>query len=300
MEKPEWRRNTTSIRIKIPIIHKLTDINIIKNEVLNSLNENIGNFMNKFEVIESMFYSKLRLPSISDLIDIWRSKDRLSFSPNVMLPIIFAENTYGDIIRRQWGVWIQEDLLLNTLTFGLLNIFDLIDKCKQLGKKREFIVNGMEYLILYNLLRLEVDNIVETTIEAYAEVLHNSEQETFFEIMDFIFKPIIASIFHNFLKVCCDTIEISYKKCSFPGKGNEYFNKFFPYELLEQSKHPDLIILKNENRCEIGIANEGEPCPLLNTYEDYIISDKSSFIKVLKFIKKVFLNIRATIFRRGG
>jgi hypothetical protein len=69
---------------------------------------------------------------------------------------------------------------------------------------------------------------------------------------------------------------------------------------LELSKHPELLIFCKEKDCEIGIAKKGEPCPLLNTFEHYKIIDQDSFVKVLTFIKKVFLNIRDTIFRRGG
>ncbi len=300
LEKPDWRNNKTSIRIKIPSNNKLTTVDIIKSEIINSFNENIGNSTTKFEVIESMFYSKLKFPSISDLIDIWSNKNRVCFSSNVMLPIIFAEIISGNITKRQWGVWIQKDLLLNTLTIGLLNILNLIDKSKEYGKKQGFIIDGMEYLLLYNLFRLEEEKIIESIITAFSEYIEEYGQEAFYEMIDFIFKPITASIFYNFLKTCCESNEIKCEKCSSIGKGNDYFNKFLPYELLKLSKHPELIFFSKENRCEIGIVEEGEPCPLLNTSEDYKITDKDSFIEILNFIKKVFLNIRDTIFRRGG
>jgi len=300
VKKPNWKNNKTSIRIKIPLDNKMTDIEIIKNEVKNSLNENIGNSTNKLGVIESKFYEELKFPSISDLIDIWNIKNNVSFYQKVILPIIFAEITSGNIIKRQWGSWIQIDLLQDTLSFGLLNIFYLIDKCKELGKEQGFIIDGIEYLLLYNLLRLEVETIVESIITTYSKNIENYGQKTFFETIDFIFKPIISNIFHNFQKTCCETIEISCKKCSLISKSNNYFDRYFPYELLELSKHPEIVILSKDNRCEIGIVEESEPCPILNTSEDYKIVNKDSFIEALKFIKKVFLNIRDTIFRRGG
>lgn len=300
VKKPKWRNNKTSIRIKIPLANKLTDIEIIKKEIINSLNENIGNATNKLEIIESRFYTNLKFPSISDLIDIWNIKSKISFNSKVMLPILFAEITSGNITKRQWGSWIQKDQLLNTFNFGLLNNFYLINKCKELEKDQGFIIDGMEYLILYSLLQLEVEEIVESITTAYDKDIDKYGQDSFFEMIDFIFKPIIANIFFNFLKTCCETVEISCNKCSSIGKGNNYFDKYLPYELLELSKHPKLIFLDKEKRCEIGIVEEGEPCPLLNTSEEHKITDKDSFIEVLRFIKKVFVNIRDTIFRRGG
>jgi len=300
VEKPDWRKNKTSIRIKIPLTNKLTDINIIKNEVISSLNENIGFSGNKFEVIESRFYINLKFPSISDLIDFWSIKNRVSYYPKVILPIIFAEIASGNIAKRQWGSWVQKELLLATFNFGLLNIFYLVDKCKELGKERGFIIDGIEYILLYVLLRIDLETIVESIITNYSKDIEEFGEESFFETMDFILKPIIASIFYNFLKVCCESIEIKCRKCSSIGKGNDYFDRYFPYELLELSKHPEIVMICKENRCEIGIVEEGESCPILNTSEDYKIVNKDSFIKTLRFIKKVFLNIRDTIFRRGG
>ena len=300
VKKPKWRNNKTSIRIKIPLANKLMDIEVIKNEIINSLAENIGNATNKLEFIETRFYKELKFPSISDLIDVWSIKSKVSFYPKVMLPIIFAEIASGNITKRQWGFWIKKDLLLNTLNFGLLIIFCLINKCKEKEKEPNFITDGMEYLLLYSLLRLEVGNIVESIISTYNKDIKRYGRESFFEKVDFIFKPIIASIFYNFLRTCRETIEISCRKCNSIRKGDNYFDRYIPYELLELSKHTELIILEKEKRCEIGIIEEGEPCPLLNTSEDYEITDKDSLIEVLNFIKKVFLNIRDTIFRRGG
>ncbi len=300
VKKPKWRNNKTSIRIKIPLANKLMDIEVIKKEIINSLAENIGTATNKLDFIETRFYKELKFPSISDLIDIWSIKNNVSFYPKVMLPIIFVEITSGNITKRQWGSWIKKDLLLNTLNLGLLIIFYLINKCKEKEKEQNVITDGMEYLLLYSLLRLEVGNIVESIISTYNKDIKRYGRESFFEKVDFIFKPIIASIFYNFLRTCRETIEISCRKCNSIRKGDNYFDRYIPYELLELSKHTELIILEKEKRCEIGIIEEGEPCPLLNTSEDYEITDKDSLIEVLNFIKKVFLNIRDTIFRRGG
>ncbi len=52
VEKPKWKENKTSIRIKIPIINRLTDINIIKDEIKALLKENMRISVNRLNWYE--------------------------------------------------------------------------------------------------------------------------------------------------------------------------------------------------------------------------------------------------------
>ncbi len=253
----------------------------------------------RFNSIEPRFFSYLHLPSVSDLIEIWKNKDDLSFSPKNILPIILAENIYGDIFRRQWGLWLEKDLLLNTLNLVLLNIYNLIEKCKQFGKEQDFLMYGIEYLILSNLLKFQVESLVENIIAIYTEKINNFDKEKIYQMINCIFKPRINNIILNFIKNCSESTEISCKKLSWRGVLQSYVKKFIPYEIFELDNYPTLIIKTEHHRCEVGIASSEECCPLEDKYENFEISNKSTFIEILKIIKKALINIKDTTFRSG-
>ena len=251
----------------------------------------------RFNVIYTRFFSYLQLPSGTDLIDLWENKQNLNFSPKTVLPIILAEATFGDLVVRQWGLWIEKDLLLDTFIIGLLNIIYLINKCEALNKDSLFIMEGMVYLLLSNLLNFKAEEITE---RIDINILHNlfknnqEESEKPYGLIQIILEPIIFNICLKLLEVC-DQNYVCKKLSLGSDNKNEYIKKFIPNEINENK--PLLIIQNLKENCKFDLEIPHNKCPLMYIQDNRKITDKNSLLKVLEITKKVFTELRDRIFR---
>lgn len=75
--------------------------------------------------------------------------------------------------------------------------------------------------------------------------------------------------------------------------------KKIPYQIFELDNYPTLIIKTEDRVCSLGIANSDDSCLLMDKYENFEISDKFTFIEILRIIKIAFINIKDATFRRG-
>ncbi len=253
----------------------------------------------RFSVIDTRFYSYLQLPSSSDLIDIWENKEYLEFISKTILPIIFAEAKFGDIFERQWGFWFQKDLLFETLQFGLTNILQLLWKCELLGKDSYFMMNGMEYLLLSNMINFPAeiitDNIVENVLKS---LIINDEVdiEKSYEMLNIILEPIISNLCFRISETCCNN-SLCRKSMVNIFAQNKFINQYIPKTCLENSiTKKVMIIAAPGDQCRFETTVSVGICPLIEINRNVRISNKDSLLKVLKTIQYIFTELRDTIF----
>ncbi len=251
----------------------------------------------RFNIINTRFYSYLQLPSGTDLVDIWENKDKLEFTPKVILPIILAEATFGDLFERRWGLWFEKDLLLETFIRGLLNIIYLSHKCEDLGKDNFFIMKGMEYLLLSNLLNFKADVITENidiNILRYWFKNNQKKSENSYGLIQIILKPIISNTCYNLLEVCDQNYLC--KRLSLDSDiKNEYIKKFITNRINENGSF--LIIQNLKENCKFDLEIPDSDCPLMYIQNKHKITDKNALLKELEIIQKVFMELRDAIFR---
>ncbi len=251
----------------------------------------------RFNVIKQRFYSYLQLPSGTDLIDLWKNKQNLEFSPNIILPIILTEATFGDLGERQWGLWFEKDLLLETFMVGLLNIFYLTNKCEILDKDANFITEGMEYILLSNLLKFPAEFITKSIIININENWFKNAQvefENYYGLIQVILKPIIYKICYKLLDVC-DQNYLCKKLSLGCDTKNDYIKKFISKENDENK--PMLIIQSFEENCRFDVEIPNKYCPLIDVSDNHKIIDKNSLLKVLEIIQNIFTEIRDFFYR---
>jgi len=251
----------------------------------------------RLNVIEIRFYSYLQLPSATDLIDIWENRKSLEFNPRIILPMILAEATFGDIGVRQWGLWFEKDLLLKTFIIGLLNIIYLLHKCEALGKDSLFIMGGMEYLLLSNLLNYKAEEITESIDTNFLHHLfknNQEESENSYNLIQTILEPIISNICLKLLEEC-DQNYLCKKLSLGSDIKNEYIKKFILNELNENRS---LLIIQNlKENCKFDLEIPDNNCPLIYIKDNHKITDKNSLLKVLEILQKIFTEVREIIFR---
>jgi len=254
----------------------------------------------RFNVIDIRFYSYLHLPSGTDLIDIWENKEKLEFSPKIILPIIFAEATFGDLFERQWGFWFKKDLLLETLLMGLINILQLLEKCEEIGKDSYFLMQGMEYMLLSNLLNFPAEIITEKIItNVLKNLIINDEKsiEKSYELLNIILEPIISNICFRLSETCCNN-SLCRKKIINIFAQNKYINNYIPKLNIDDSITKKVMMIgASEDKCRFDITLSEGICPLIEISNNYKISNKNLLLKVLETIQNIFTELRDTIFR---
>lgn len=253
----------------------------------------------RFNVIDTRFYSYLQLPSGTDLIDIWENKENLEFNPEIILPIIFAEATFGDIFERQWGFWFKKDVIFETILFGLTNILQLLAKCEEIGKQSYFMMQGMEYLLLSNLIYFPAEIITEKIINNVLERLTTNNEENIeksYYLLNIILEPIISNICYKVSETCCNN-SLCRKSMLNIFAQNKFINQYISKASIEDSiTKKVMMIAAPEDNCRYQTASVGGLCPLIDISNNLIISDKDSLLKTLKVIQDIFTQLRDTIF----
>jgi len=254
----------------------------------------------RFNIIHARFHSYLQLPSGTDLINIWENRESLDFSPKIVLPIILAEATFGDLGERQWGFWIKKDLLLATLIMALINTIYLSKKCEDLGKDTHFLMEGMEYLLLSNFLNFPADIITENIVINFIEGYFKDKQEKPefpYKLIQKLLEPIISNICFNLIEICCNN-SLCNKVIVDIDARNKYINRYIPKKIVESSINKNILIIQSKKEiCRFNIETLEGNCPLMENKDNIKISDKNTLLKTLQIIQKVFTELRDTIFR---
>ncbi len=253
----------------------------------------------RFNILGSRFYSYVQLPSGTDLIDIWDNKEKLKFSSKTILPIIFAEATFGDIFERQWGFWFKKDLLFETLLFGLTKILQLLAKCEEIGKNSYFMMQGMEYLLLSNLLNFPAQIIAEKILGNVLERLIIDDEENIeksYEQLNIILEPIISNICFKLSETCCNN-SLCQKSIVNIFAQNKFINQYIPKASIEDSiTKKVMMIAPPEDKCRFQTTSVKGKCPLIELINRVNISDKNSLLKILEPIQNIFTKLTDTIF----
>ncbi len=254
----------------------------------------------RFNLIEKRFYSYLQFPSGTDLIDIWEDKEKLKFKPKIILPIIFAEATFGDLFERQWGFWFEKDLLLETFLIGLTNILPLLEKCEEIGKESYFMMQGMEYLLLSNLLNFQEFFMTKKIVVNVLENLFREDEtnlEKSYDLLNIILDPIISNICFRLSETCCNN-SLCRKKIINIFAQNKYINNYIPKASIENSIAKKVMMIgASEDKCRFNMTLSEGICPLIEiSNNNNNISDENSLLKVLGTIQNIFTKLRDTIF----
>ncbi len=253
----------------------------------------------RFNLIDTRFYSYLQLPSGTDLIDIWENKENFEFSPEIILPIIIAEATFGDIFERQWGFWFKKDVIFETFLFGLTNILQLLAKCEEMGKQSYFMMQGMEYLLLSNLIYFPAEIITEKIINNVLERLTTNNEENIeksYYLLNIILEPIISNICYKVSGTCCNN-SLCRKSMLNIFAQNKFINQYIPKASIEDSiTKKVMMIAAPDDNCRYQTTSVGGLCPLIDISNNLIISDKDSLLKTLIVIQDIFTQLRDSIF----
>ena len=228
----------------------------------------------KLDVAKTKFWDYASFTDEPTLKKLWKVKSELDFTPHALFALISSEVANGDVNKRSWGVYIDEDTLLRSLAKGLINFMYLVE----MGVRQYPIIKSLAYLVLIATKRVGVDSIsnVLTTVRDDVDGEEVPEQ-----IRKIILQPVIEVLSRELVDVCsrnCSRVctglsELTEKEVE------EYWNRL---TLKEEGEEDEFILtIESYNKpCMVGFSvNKDVSCPLCNVEKPE--ENLSSFLEIV-------------------
>lgn len=246
----------------------------------------------QLEVIRTKFWNYSILSDKPTLTKIWQNWNNLTISPQSLLALIASEINNGNINQRSWGIRVDNDLLLETISNGLINFLYLVFRADETGTKQEPIIKSLSYLILISCQKLGKDE----TLNILTNIWNTTDIEYPKELQAIILEPIIKQLQLELSDVCInDCNRVMQDKIEFTEDEIEQF--WYRTKIQENEIEEDKNILRIESHtelCKIGFNLSCEKsCPLVS--EDKPHLNLKNFIdtisEVINFRSNQFENI---------
>lgn len=236
------------------------------------------------------FLSQLALPSATELSDFWKNRKSLDFSFASILSIIFAENSFGDIEKRKWGLWLPDEHLMYCLALGFRNILPWSLKCKEFGREDNFMIHGLAYLLQCSLLRFEAKTIKEVVERSYKDIDDKLQTPISKEYSKQVLKIILTDCLSGLAGACsqdCPKLKFFYDEVD----KRKLFYKFINEKFVD-GENGALYFCSTKHECKIGLVPIQDRCPFTFDVTTLLSTDERLF-ESLEFIREVLLrNVR--------
>lgn len=238
----------------------------------------------RLEAVKDAFWNSTVLPRLEDVNEFWKELPNLNLDNSSLLPIVIAEASIGKLDRHQWGLVVDEKLLISTFILGIANTPQLVIRFEQYGNSNEPLIEGLSYLLQVALLRLELDTIknVILNLNQYINSAVFSKEQ-----MNFILGPLINNLYFDLSKHCsqdCPKADLLSKESLTAPEF--YFRRFFRSRKQNQEQKPSILIQDSKSTCTLGLVPIGDFCPLFDDIPDNC-TDEATITKLLRFAQKV-------------
>lgn len=243
----------------------------------------------QLEVIRTKFWNYSILSDKPTLSKIWQNRIKLKISPQSLLALVASEINNGNINQRSWGMYAENDLLIETISNGLINFLYLVFRADETGTKQEPIIKSLSYLILITCKKLGKDE----TFNILTNLWNVTDREYPKEIQTIILEPIINQLQLELSDVCInDCNRVIQDKIEFTEDEIEQF--WYRTKIQENEIEEDKDILRIESHtepCKIGFNLSCEKsCPL--------VSEDKPHLNLKNFIDTIYeiINFRSNQF----
>lgn len=217
----------------------------------------------QLEVIRTKFWNYSILSDKPTLSKIWQNRTKLKISPQSLLALIASEINNGNINQRSWGMYVENDLLIETISNGLINFLYLVFRADETGTKQEPIIKSLSYLILISCRKLGKDE----TLNILTNIWNVTDREYPKEIQTIILEPIINQLQLELSDVCInDCNRVIQDKIEFSeDEIEQYWCRTKVQENAIEENKDILRIETHTEQCKIGFNLSSEKgCPLVN------------------------------------
>jgi|GEM_PF-6326015 len=245
----------------------------------------------RIKVIESRLFNLCLLPSLDEVIELWRNRSELTDNTTALFAAVLAEAAFGDLVERPWGMDMDDEVLLLTTVLGIANIFPLIHRALSFERSQEHLISGLSYLIECVLVRNGAE--LATRILYKAEELCEAPQELPAEIMDYRVRPILGTILDDLAQHCSSLfcLKLHYDRDDMKPS---FFARFD--HVGQQTKTRDGFLVMNNQKedCKLGLVDKESLCPLGEDLPASPITEQEAE-QLLEFARRVILQRNAQL-----
>ena len=221
----------------------------------------------KLEVIRSKLWNYAVFTDEPTLIDLWKHRQQISITPESLFPLIVSECANGNIARRSWAVFVDDDIALYSLLTFIMNFYVLVYKAIELGVKQKPYIKAASYLILccIDMYGAEkMNNIFKDWSSFDKEDWDNDDKE-------FILTPILNLLTNELRDVCMEDCErvMGDRYDLEDDEVKDYWKRLGMggNHVYEEDNESVLSLEKNDAPCKVGFCvNKDVGCPV-NDFE---------------------------------
>jgi hypothetical protein len=226
----------------------------------------------RLEVAKTKLWDYATFTDESTLAALWEDKSNLVFDGRALVALVASEAANGDLSIRSWGMSIEEDILVDSLSNGLINFLYLVFRANNSGVRQEPLIRALAYLTLASTKRLGDQPTSNLLQDLWSSVYGKEYPE---QIRSLILEPIVGRLFDEVKDVCTsDCTRVSTDRTSLSEEEViGYWNRLKIREM--KSVEPNHIEPKHvltvetiAEPCKVGFAvGKDVGCPLCATQE---------------------------------
>ena len=248
----------------------------------------------QLESVKQRFWNQLSYPTIGEVELFWLNLQSLNWDGSKLLPIVVADCAMDGVNVRKWGLVIDDELLIETLLVGLINVPFLSTRFGQQGLNQMPFMRGLEYLLQSALIRLDLNKVVDLLLNMFDFAEFSSPPPP--ELSNIVLHPLISNVYSSLLRNCSQDCERYSFNSSAPNEvGLFYFRKFSSgIENEKDDTKPFVLISLNTVKCKLDLFPIGVHCSLGDDIPENIM-EKSVLTEYLGMIQNVLLRRIANV-----
>ena len=236
----------------------------------------------KLEVARSKLWDYASFTDEPMLIELWESREKLNISPEALVALVSSEMANGDINNRSWAIFVEEDILVNSLGSGLLNFLYLVFRANEYGVSQASYFGAFAYLTLACCERIGT----KETVSLFTDIWMADEENEYPEdLKNIILQPVLNLLQNQIRDVCTsDCCRVSTDNVLLTEKEvNQYWNRLSIGTNSNKEDDTTLTIESLIEPCKVGFSvGKDNGCPLLGND-----SSESNIKETLEVIKAV-------------
>lgn len=237
----------------------------------------------RLEVLHTKLWDYVAFSDAPALTQLWAERDTLDINSRALMALVASEITNGNIEERSWGVFVDTELVLETLGDSLINFLYLISRAHESGVRTDPLVQALAYLTLIATDRLGHEMVARLLAEVWDTVEGREYPDA---IRNLALQPILQTAFDDVRDICIsDCRRVITKRVSLSEKQTKSYLKRLAIANTESSKKDEriLTIESLKEPCKLGLKlDKDNHCPLCAM--ESVIDDVGQTLSLVHFV----------------
>jgi hypothetical protein len=237
----------------------------------------------RVEVARSRLWEYAMFTDEPALERLWLERAIIAVDDQALLALAASEIANGNLNIRPWASIAEDDVLISTLSGGLLNFFYLILKASERGYRQEPIIGAVSYILLACVDRFGHEQTACMVNSSW----HDCEERQYPpELQKFILRPIATQLQAELREACsqdCRRVTTGYSALR-ADEAADYWSRLGCADHHKTAVKP-VVTIENENEpCTAGLDVHRNGCPLCN--EETPQESLDAFLHVVQVVTK--------------